>query len=114
AAITLVPLACRRSMTPDQLELSAKAPCTSTTVNGELGVDWDIVMAPCELSSEREHERLDATVGEFDLEQAVVDRLGLPDQLVHALVVRRAVPVRVDVDAPCGPGDLAVEPDAER
>jgi hypothetical protein len=30
-------------------------------------------------SSEREHERLDATVGEFDLEQTVADSLGLAD-----------------------------------
>jgi hypothetical protein len=38
AAITWMPCAWRRSMTPAQLELSAKAPCTSTTVSGEVFV----------------------------------------------------------------------------
>ena len=33
-------------MTPAQLELSAKAPCTSTTVNGVVVVVWDMVWSP--------------------------------------------------------------------
>jgi hypothetical protein len=38
AAVTWTPLASRRSVTPFQLELSAKAPCTSTTVRGDVVV----------------------------------------------------------------------------
>src|ERR1700750_2915698 len=47
AATTGTPAACSRSMTPAQLELSANAPCTSTTVNEEGDVVSDMVMAPC-------------------------------------------------------------------
>ena len=74
AAITGTPVACSRSMTPAQLELSAKAPCTSTTVSGEVVVVWDMVRPPW--SSEGEHERLDASVEELDLEPPVADRRG--------------------------------------
>ena len=84
-------------MTPAQLELSAKAPCTSTTVSGAVVVVWDMVWSPW--LSEREHERFDAGVEELDLEPPVADRLGLADQLVHPLVVGGAVALVVDVDA---------------
>src|SRR4051812_45160547 len=107
AAITGTPLACRRSMTPAQLELSAKAPCTSTTVSAEAVVSWDMVGPP--RSSEREHERLDAGVEELDLEPPVVDRAWLADQLVHPLVVGGAGAALVDVDAPGLAGCLAVD-----
>jgi len=56
-------------------------------------------MAPCQLSCEREDEGFDASVGELDLDHTVGDRLGLADRLVHALVVRVAVTVNVDIDA---------------
>src|SRR6266851_7510282 len=111
AATTGTPLACSRSMTAAQLELSAKAPCTSTTVNGEVGVAWDMVVPPW--SSEREHEHLDTGVEELDLEPPLADRRGLPDQLVHPLVVRGAGPVLVDIDAVGGARWFAVEADAE-
>src|SRR6478736_5628580 len=65
AAITGTPAAWSRSMTPAQLELSAKAPCTSTTVSGEAVVSWDMVLPPW--SSEREHEFPDAGVEAPDL-----------------------------------------------
>ena len=96
AATTATPRARRRSITPFQLELSAKAPCTSTTVSGEVVVVSDVVVAP--LSSEREHEGLDAGVAELDLEQPIADRRVLTDQLVHPLVVGGAVAALVDVD----------------
>jgi hypothetical protein len=38
AAVTLIPAAWRRSMTPVQLDESAKAPWTRTTVSGALEV----------------------------------------------------------------------------
>ena len=41
-AVTWTPAACRRSMTPFQLEASAKAPWTSTTVSGALEVASDM------------------------------------------------------------------------
>ena len=84
-------------MTPFQLELSAKAPWTSTTVSGVVVVGWDMVIPP-ELA-ECEHDGFDASVEEADLEAPVADRLGLADQLVHPLVVRGAVAALVDVDA---------------
>jgi len=56
-------------------------------------------MAPCQLSREREDEGFDASVGELDLDHTVGDRLGQADRLVHALVVRVAVTVNVDVGA---------------
>src|SRR5262245_38318441 len=105
-AVTWTPCACRRSMTPAQLEPSANAPCTSTTVSGPDVDSWDM-RAPW--SSKREHEGLDARVEEVDLEQAVADRRGLPDQLVHPLVVRGAVAPLVDVDAASGPRRCAVD-----
>src|SRR5262245_15437824 len=111
AAVTETPLARRRSMTPFQLELSAKAPCTSTTVSGDVVVCWDMGLAP--RSSEREHVGLDAGVEELDLEQPVADRRRLADQLVHPRVVGGAVAGLVDVDAMGVPGRLAVEADRE-
>src|SRR5262245_53660236 len=111
AAITVTPLARRRSMTPFQLELSAKAPCTSTTVSGDVVVCWDMGLAP--RSSEREHVGLDAGVEELDLEQPVADRRRLADQLVHPRVAGGAVAGLVDVDAVRGPGWFAVEADPE-
>src|SRR6476646_4153722 len=93
AATTWTPFACSRSMTPAQLELSAKAPCTNTTVGADVGVVSDMVMAPLSLSSEGEHERLDAGVEELDLEPHVADGRRLADQLVHPLVVGGAVAV---------------------
>src|SRR5262245_6385667 len=70
--------------------------------------------APLPWSAEREHEGLDAAVRELDLEQAVVDRWWLTDQLIHPLIVRGAVAVLVDVDTVCGAGGRAVDSDAER
>src|SRR5262245_53902907 len=105
-AVTGTPLACRRSMTPAQLEPSANAPCTSATVSGPEVDSWDM-RAPW--SSKREYEGLDARVEELDLEQAVADRRGLPDQLVHPLVVRAAVAALVDVDAASRPRRCAVQ-----
>src|SRR6476646_3966498 len=95
AAITGTPLDWSRSMTPAQLELSAKAPCTSTTVSGVVLVVWDMVISP--RSSEGEHVGLDVGVEEVDLEPAVADRPGLADELVHPPVIGGALPGRVDV-----------------
>src|SRR4051794_12840179 len=40
-AVTVIPAAWRRSTTPFQLDASAKAPCTRTTVRGALsGIVW--------------------------------------------------------------------------
>src|SRR5205823_1616701 len=103
AVTTLTRFACSRSMTPAQLELSAKAPCTSTTVSGDVLVVSDTVMAPLSMSSEGEHESLDARVEELDLEPPVRDRRRLADELVHPLVVGGAVAALVDVDAMGGP-----------
>ena len=61
------------------------------------------------MSSEGEHECLDACVEELDLEPPIADRRGLADQLVHPLVVGGAVAVLVDVDAVGAPWWLAVE-----
>src|SRR4249920_2909972 len=116
AATTGTPFACSRSITPAQLELSAKAPCTSTTVSGDVLVVSDMVMAPLSVSSEGEHERLDARVEELDLEPPVPDRRRLADELIHPLVVGGAVAVLVDVDAMGAPRGLPVEahPEANR
>jgi hypothetical protein len=46
--------------------IQPSGPCTSATVSGEVVVLWDMVMAV--LSSEGEHEGLDACVEELDLE----------------------------------------------
>src|SRR4051794_19964129 len=52
-------------------------------------------------------------VKNLDLEQAVLDPPRLADELVHALVVRGAVPALVDVEAGGGARRLAVESDPE-
>src|SRR3954447_14695093 len=71
-------------------------------------------MAP--LSSEGEHERLDAGVEELDLEPPVPDRRRLADELVDPLVVGGAVTALVDVDAMGAARGLPVEayPEAHR
>src|SRR4029453_5412910 len=62
AAVTWMPAAWRRSMTPFQLEESAKAPWTSTTVSGAWSlVAWDM-RAPL--------------LGGVDLDDGVGERLG--------------------------------------
>src|ERR1700754_1285188 len=45
-AATSIPAACRRSTTPFQLEASAKAPCTRTTVSGLVSVAVSDMRAP--------------------------------------------------------------------
>src|SRR6185312_13253664 len=45
-AVTWIPAACRRSMTPFQLEASAKAPWTRTTVRGAFSVTVSDIRAP--------------------------------------------------------------------
>src|SRR5262245_27973836 len=70
-------------------------------------------LAFTESSAEGEGERFDAGVEELDLEATVVDRARLADELVHPLVVRKAVAVPVDVDASgrarCPPVDADAE-----
>ena len=49
--------------------------------------------------AEREREGLHAGIEKLDLEQPIGDRLGLPDQLIQALLGDRAVALVVDIDA---------------
>jgi hypothetical protein len=66
------------------------------------------------MSSEGEHEGLDAGFEELDLEPPVPDRRRLADELVHPLVVGDAVAVLVDVDAMGAPRGLPIELDGPR
>src|SRR5262249_7784104 len=113
AATTGTLFACSRSMTLAQLELSAKAPCTNTTVGADVLVVSDMVMAPLSMSSEGEHEHLDARLEELDLEPPVADRRRLADQLVDPLVVGGAVAMLIDVDAVGATRRLTVETHGE-
>ena len=62
-------------------------------------------------STEREHKHFHTRIEELDLEQAIRDRLRLPDQLIQALLGHGAPALRVDVDAVRGTRRLAVDPD---
>src|SRR6476660_4324148 len=62
-------------------------------------------------SAERESERLDARVEEPDLELAVGDGPGLPDQLIQALIDGLSVALGVDVDSMSGAGRFSVDED---
>src|SRR5215208_2080709 len=52
-------------------------------------------------SAEREHERLRASIEEFDVEQAVDDRPFLPHELVHPLLVEQPRSLVVHVVSRC-------------
>lgn len=64
-------------------------------------------------SAEGEGERLDARVEKPDLEGAIHDRPGLPDELVEALPGHDVMPVDIDASAAALTGPLAVDGDAE-
>ena len=78
-AVTFTPLACSRSMTPFQLEPSANAPCTSTTV-GELdGSDLTWVLLGLGVDGLRRRPlRVRSRLGgREELDEQLVDLLGL-------------------------------------
>ena len=64
--------------------------------------------------AEREHEGLDARLGEGDLERPVGDRAALADQLVQPLLIDYALALLVDVEAVSLAGRLAVDEHMER
>src|SRR5438105_4363391 len=65
------------------------------------------------LSAERERERFDAGVEKLDLELAVADGAGLPDQLIEPLFSGCSVAIGVDVSSMSGARRLAVDEHAE-
>src|SRR3954453_14033599 len=76
AALTWTPAACRRSTTPSQLEESAKAPCTRTTVSGAAPVAVSDMRAPSSVGvdvDDRPGKRLRSFLGQV-VSDATLDR----------------------------------------
>src|SRR5262249_59182164 len=63
--------------------------------------------------AERERKDLDARTGKLDLDLAIDDGFGLPDQLVQALLRHRAVALLVDIGAVRRAGRLPVDQNAK-
>src|SRR4051812_22040729 len=76
-AVTWMPSAWRRSMTPFQLDESAKAPWTRTTVIGALAVAPDVRAPWCVFVDDRLGERLRRAGGGEEVDQQFVDAVGL-------------------------------------